>query len=109
MRVVNKEEFLKLPAGTLYQQYTPHAFDPPQIKDDTVGGDDFCIELLFDEPVRMNMFIDDEPQPVELETHVIRDADRMNVHQQYAIWEPDDIQTLINRLTRLLPTKEPAT
>lgn len=36
MKIINREEFLKLPAGTLYCKYTPNYWDAPKIKYNTI-------------------------------------------------------------------------
>lgn len=39
MRIVNRQTFLALPAGTLYMTYVPCAFGPLLIKGDTIYGE----------------------------------------------------------------------
>lgn len=39
MRIYNREEFLKLPAGTIYGKGKPWFFDGVNVKGDTTGND----------------------------------------------------------------------
>ena len=50
MRVVDRAEFLALPAGTFYcQAYEPWAFDGLHVKGETWGNDWTCLDFLWPE------------------------------------------------------------
>lgn len=48
MRIINREAFLALPAGTLYYKYEPMTFGELSIKGDNMGGVDFTARSLDD-------------------------------------------------------------
>ena len=45
MKIINKQEFLRRPRGTIYREYRPCVFGPLCIKWDTVGNDFYYIEI----------------------------------------------------------------
>lgn len=45
MRIVNRETFLAMPAGTIFAKYTPHIFGELGIKEETIGQD-FVVQDL---------------------------------------------------------------
>lgn len=46
MKIVNRETFLTLPAGTVFAKYTPCSFGDVQMKADTCGADFVCNSLI---------------------------------------------------------------
>jgi hypothetical protein len=108
MRIVNREQLLKLAIGTIYQDYKPHTFGPLSVFRGPTGyRDDFWLNsfgdtaLDFDDPGHLFEMIDgmikrDESHPVDLETNM-RDGGHIpgaTPHVLYAIWEEDDLSKL---------------
>ena len=115
MRIVSKEEFLQLPSGTVYAEYEPCIFGNLSIKDDTVFSisnqpiDFYCLEIAssvessgseeFFERVEA-MENNGKSFPVDLDS-VGRDG-LFETNQLYAVWEEEDIQSLITVLQKTL-------
>ena len=49
MRIVNKQEFYKLPSGTLYSEYEPCIFTGLKIKNDTIFNGDEPIDFSYED------------------------------------------------------------
>jgi hypothetical protein len=110
MKIINREEFLKLPSGVLFSDYYPCVFSGLSIKLESLGAIDFCYKELignvkFDEATEMMDMLDDAEEngssfPLDFDT-----AQRDGMYQEeglYAIYEPADIQGLIAKLQTLL-------
>ena len=114
MKIINKQEFYKLPSGTLYSDYDPCVFHGLKIKGDTIAHDDtprdFCYEdlignvksgssdELFDilddaENHKTNFPLDFDSE----ERDGMYDEDSL-----YAIYDNDDVLGLIKRLKLLI-------
>ena len=115
MRIVSKEEFLQLPSGTVYAEYEPCIFGNLSIKDDTVFSisnqpiDFYCLEIAssvessgseeFFERVEA-MENNGKSFPIELDV-TCRDG-CFDDDQLYAVWEEEDVQSLITVLQKSL-------
>jgi len=49
MRIVTKQEFYKLPSGTLYSKYEPCIFTGLKIKNDTIFNGDEPIDFFYED------------------------------------------------------------
>jgi hypothetical protein len=109
MKIVNREEFLKLPSGTLFSKYQPCYFDDITIKGDTwtndfliqniadgiesEGSDDFFVKLT-----------DAEKNGTELKMDFDcygRDG-MFDEERLFAVWSKDDVKALIKKLQESL-------
>lgn len=109
MRIVNREEFLKLPQGTLYQQAeTPYAFEGLRVKYETWGNDfqtsNFDLpdndssEQLFD---RLNDMLENGASyPMEIDG-VGRDGLFMQ-EAIFLVYERDDVVKIRDFLNQIL-------
>lgn len=113
MRIVNKKEFLALPAGTLYSEYDPQVIDGLFIKGETIfhGGipRDYVYESLIgnvdanDSNEEFEILIDAEENGTSFKLDFdcrMRDG-LFDDSKLYAIYEPEDIIGLINKLNGL--------
>ena len=112
MKIMKRQEFLATPAGTLYQEYTPCIFGPLLIKYQIIGKNDFAVQELtecaiacFGSHDMVKILEDAEVNG----TSVQMDFDccgREGLYPDdsalYAVWEADDIQALINKLTECI-------
>lgn len=109
MKIVNRKQFLALPANTVYAKYVPCAFDPLQIKGESLPND-FLAQQIADAVV---------PQDDAGFSEALVAAQRtgssvpMNFDQPYrdgcfdedqlfAVFEKQDVEALIVRLKRCL-------
>jgi hypothetical protein len=100
MKIVTREEFLKLPVGTLYSKYQPCVADEIHIKDETVMDDFCCVDISNSASF---LHASDTSEPVNLETPY-RDACARDKDQLFAVWELDDLKALaavVNRAMEL--------
>lgn len=109
MKIINKKEFLKLPANTVFSDYEPCNFGPLMIKGDNVGND--YSEQQIADAIKCSdsgEFIDLLEKAGKEEISVDMDFDceyRNGLFEDdglYAIWEKKDIQALIERLGECL-------
>ena len=110
MRIVNREKFLQLPKGTVYAEYEPCIFGALSIKSNcTSSGNDFYFaivnsvessgsEEMLDRLIEMKE--NGKSFPIELDV-TYRDG-CFNDDQLYAVWEKEDVQSLITVLQKSL-------
>ena len=104
MRIVNRKEFLSLPANTVFSKYEPDVFEGLMIKGATI----------FDGKTAIDFFYDDIDGAIEVEgssEHGVnvnidfssggRDGCFEN-EQLFAVYENDDVRALILRLALCL-------
>ena len=109
MKIINLEEFRKLPENTLYSKYTPMFFDSLEIKGETWKCD-FLSQSLHDaiecdsSDEMMTLLTDAKEIGTSLEMDFncqSRDG-IFNDDQLFAVWEKRDVEKLINRLMECL-------
>lgn len=110
MKIVDRQTFLRMPAGTLFAKYEPINFEPPAIKGDTIGTNDFAVQYLDTIDVDCGDDMIDALERARLTgASVALDLDCegrdgcFDADQLFAIWEPADVRQLISRLERTLP------
>jgi hypothetical protein len=115
MRIINRAEFLKMPVGTLYIKYKPYYFEGLEVKEDSGGLDnDWCASELTgistikegdnsgDIMDALDRYVE-TGESFELEIDGYGRDGGFDDDELFAIYEPQDIQQLIDRLTKLLP------
>lgn len=111
MRIVNRKEFMELPENTAYCEYERYTLSPLRVKLYNAGGSntDFVYTELIELPVNnhkeyVEMFQRLE-QPNET-THLLSGDINMDVVgygvQYYAVFDNDDVRTIINILTKCI-------
>ncbi len=109
MKIVNREEFLKLPANTLYAKCTSHHVGEPAIKEESTGNDwyymdigdlnteeDHSSEDYFDILGKMDKTGVSYPNDYStLDRDGLYDND-----QKFMIWEKEDLDNLIGLLNK---------
>ncbi len=108
MKIVNLEEFRKLPAGTIYAKYEPCVFDGLDSKGDTLEVDFLYDGLIgnIEHDSSEDMF--DKCQRMEKGESIGLDFDctgrdgLFEESQLFAIYEKGDIEKLIGKLNRCL-------
>jgi hypothetical protein len=107
MRIVNREQFLKLPAGTLFSKYEPTIFGDLSIKDDTCDGVDDFFYISIADAVDANGtegFVDTldraekEGSSFSLDLETVSRDGLFDKGQLFAVWESQDVNMLIARL-----------
>lgn len=93
MRIVSRDELMKLPAGTVYQQWEPCVLGELMIKGETWETDWLCRSLSAD----IEYGERHEPS-IELDTSFGRDG-LFKLEQQYLVYEPADIEIMVAKLT----------
>lgn len=109
MKIVKRIDFVKLPANTLFSEYEPCWFGPLMIKGDTLSNNnDWCEQNIAD-AIETNGadFADKLFHAQETGESIGMDFDCEGRDgtfdpddRLYAVWEPQDVQHLINRLKR---------
>jgi hypothetical protein len=105
MKILNKIEFLALPEGVLYSEYSPCCFRDIFIKGDTWGNDYLYIDLVG------NVKADSSEDEIEILDNELINGGHVNLDfetfsrdgsfdddQLYAVYEKKDISELINKL-----------
>lgn len=98
MKIVTREEFLKLPEGTLYSKWQPSVADEIHIKGETVMGDFCCVDIANSADFLYGAVVS---QPVNLETPY-RDGCALDKDQLFAVWELDDLKELAKVVNRAM-------
>lgn len=106
MKILNKEDFLKLPKGVLYAKYEPCIFEDIQIKGETLTESDWVFSTLL-EVGTLNTL---EAMDVALikGTSFIVDFDSsqrdgcFDDEQLFAVYEKKDVLEMINKISNSL-------
>lgn len=112
MKIVKRIDFVKLPPNTLFSEYTPCYFGPLLIKGDTLpNGNDWYEQQIADaiEAHDGGEWTDKLFRATETGESIGMDFDCEGRDgsfdpddKLYAVWEPQDVQHLVNRLQRCL-------
>lgn len=111
MRIVNLDEFLKLPPETLFHKYTPQCFEGMEIKVGNSGVMDFVIDNLFgaiantssdDIYEKLNAACEDSSVSLKMDFEYTGRDGSFDEDQLFAVYEQDDIKALIARLQKCL-------
>jgi hypothetical protein len=108
MKIVDRQTFLAMPAGTVFAKYRPCIFEHPQIKGDTLLPNDFLYYELFDGWFANNSTTDDYVATLDA-IQLGQDSPPMNIDsverdglhdddQLFAIYEAEDVAEIIKRL-----------
>jgi hypothetical protein len=114
MRIINRQEFLKMSAGTVYCKYQPCYFGELCVKGDSIPSDFYTGELTCSPSVIANWVNSDDifdmldryqktGESFDLDLEGDGRDGLYDENQLFAIYEPKDIQQLIDKLTKLLP------
>ena len=106
MKIVNRQEFLKMPEGTVFTKFKPHMFGSLCIKEDSIGDDDFRYTRIHDAVDSDNTveFLDimDEAVlrggKVPMHFNTIERDGLFEEDQLFAVWDDYDTGKLIERL-----------
>ncbi len=109
MRILNRQEFLKLPKNTVYSKYKPCFFGAFEIKMDT-WDNDFLVQEIAGaiECSETSDFI----SKLESNEHIKMDFDSVGRdglyedEQLFAVLDDEDVKSLIERLEKCIHTKE---
>ena len=85
MQIVNHQQFMAMPAGTVYQKYEPQVFYDMAVKGDNCGEDDWFYSDL------VPSIEDDAPV---FEHCICRDG-VYDEDQLFAVWSPDDVALMV--------------
>jgi hypothetical protein len=107
MKIIDRATFLEMPAGTLFQKYSPYVFEDLCIKGETTTAAGFFqVDLCGLWPADCNDTNDfcdaldrmraGAALPLDLETEC-RDG-LFDNNQLFAVWEARDVEALIARL-----------
>jgi len=105
MKIVNRQEFLELPSGTLYATYTPVFFGELSIKTRSLDND-FCYKSLLDSELcgseLFNVLLNTQPLlKVELNFDTCTSTSRDGLFdndQLFAVLDKEEHRELINLL-----------
>jgi hypothetical protein len=111
VKIVKRIDFLKLPPDTLYASYGHCYFEGLMIKGETLNGNDWCYQQIAEAIVSHNSgeWADSlfraaetgESLPMDFDCQG-RDGAFEPDDRLFAVYEPQDVQLLINRLQRCL-------
>ena len=113
MKIVNREQFMQLPAGTLYSLYTPFVMNGLYLRGETFAACDFLQMNLIgqlsdvggDFETACDRMEAGESVPVEFRDYE-RDGMFDNL-QQFAVYENKDIRAMIGVLMQAVEATEP--
>ncbi len=109
MRIINREEFLKLPSGTVYCKYDPCIFREVQVKAcNTANQSDWYSYDLFSLGAKTGYHLNDTLDSMEKDSNLevktsnvpllCRDS-LFEEDQLFAVFSEEDIERLIKALT----------
>lgn len=106
MKILDLDEFLKLPSGTIYTKYAPCAFEDLCMKGETTGGDFFCVSLTAEVELGPGKFRDTTLLSAErlgcsvpMDFNSVGRDGFLNPDELFAVWDQEDINGLIDKLT----------
>lgn len=112
MKIVDRKTFLAMPAGTLFSKYEPCVFGALEIKGDTLENcGDFGVQQIADAiecydsgdfGLKCTMMENGISVGLDLDCQG-RDG-LFDENQLFAVWEPKDVEALIERLSDALCT-----
>lgn len=109
MKIVNRKEFLKLPAGVIYTKFEPCIFGDIAIKGETIGDSDWAFqdflevkahdsgeysEILFDAFENGTSF--------DLDLECMGRDGLFDQEEHFAVFEQRDVVSLIERLQKVV-------
>lgn len=109
MRIVSRDDFLKLPAGTLFSKFEPLIFEDLAIKGDTSdGANDFMYQ-----PIASAVDFEDTSDLLDKTERATKESVAMDLDcqsrdgcfdesQMFLVWERADVEQLIARLNTAL-------
>lgn len=105
MKIINREEFLQLPAQTLFHKYEPDVYGELQIKvcNPSDGWhDDFVVDYLFGFVGGLEWYEEVEiNKEFKFDGSIQRDG-LYNKNQLFAVYDNQDIESLMTKLTACL-------
>ncbi|EBZ0015906.1 hypothetical protein ABN36_18185 [Salmonella enterica subsp. enterica] len=111
MRIVNREQFLLLPANTLFSKYKPMVFGDIAIKGDTTAsGGDYYYQAIADavycastdEMVKVLVAATAHGHEFNIDLECESRDGFYDADQLFAVWDKRDVEQLINRLKSCL-------
>lgn len=107
MKIVNKEQFLKLPAGTLYSRYAPCIVEGLERKQETISTNDWFFDSFIgnikcsssDEFVKQcDIAATGIDVPLDYGTYGAERDGLYDEHELFAVYSSNDIYQLIEAL-----------
>ena len=110
MKIVNRSDFLSLPVGTLFSKYKPCVFGPLEIKGDNIGRNDFSAQQIADavyasdsgEFADILFDAEENGSNFKMDLNCEGRDGLFDDDQLFAVWERDDVLSLIERLQRTI-------
>jgi len=111
MKIVNREAFMLLPAGTVFSKYKPQIFGQLMIKDSTLeGGHDFYDQSIVDavecsgsNDMSDKLFAaEDSGNDLTMDFEAGGRDGCFDMEQQFAVWDKADVTALVSRLQSAL-------
>jgi len=114
MKILNRDQFLKMPPGTVYSKYEPVFFYDIEIKGDSIyfngGGNDFGCQHIKD---AVDAGSSEDFADILLAAEETGGSFKMDFDcqgrdglfeddQLFAVWEKEDVEALIKRLEETL-------
>lgn len=110
MRIVNKQEFYKLPNGTLYSEYEPCIFTGLKIKNDTIFNGNEPIDFFYEDLIG-NVEANSSGDFIDILDKCEKDKNEFNLDFEcserdglyeddalYAVYNTDEIIALSNKV-----------
>ena len=114
MKIVNREEFLKLPENTLYTKYEPCVVEDLCIKGETWGNDflvqDITLSVKSTSEHEWDVILElaeIEGSSFDMDFDIEGRDGMFDDDQLFMVWEPKDVKQLINRLLKCIPEDYP--
>ena len=109
MKIIDRETFLKLPAGTVYSKYEPCVFGDLCIKGDSLKNDwayQSIVDAIdaIDSPVFSDkLFLSEKTgESIDMDFYcMVRDGLFEN-DQLFSVWDKKDVIALMNRLSETI-------
>lgn len=110
MRIVKREEFLKMSSDTLFSLYTPQYFEDIMIKGDTIWPNDYRVQYIIEavdcrsseEFTEILCNAEENGTPFKMDFECWSRDGLYDNDQLYAVWDEEDVKALITRLNKLV-------
>lgn len=112
MKIVNYKDFIKLPSGTIYSEYSPQIFGPLYIKKDTINeGNDWVLTRIQESfKLKPDKWTDFNEACTLMETgtelkadYITQERDGMfDYDRKFLVYNKEDVADFIAHLKTLL-------
>ena len=102
MKIITRDEFMKLGEDVLYSKYEPYIFEELLIKKKSIPNDWFYLEIKSAVDMQNTNHILSAGQSIDMDFDIMSRDGCYDKEQLFAIYEKKEIQKIITKLQKCL-------